>query len=386
MKQNLIVFSLLLALAGCSAEPEAAKESLIKVDGEHVILTEPDKADFLKLATVDRNQGSTLRLPGRLVWNEEKTVRVVPQLGGRVQSIAVDVGNTVKTGQPLAVLSSPDYGQAQAEARKARAEALVATQGLERNRQLRQAGVIAEKDWQQAEATAIAARAEADRAGRRLAGLGGDGDGFYVLRSPLAGVVVERNLNPGMEFRPEQVGTPLFVVTDPASLWIQLDASEADLAHLKAGELLQIEVKQFPGERFAGRIRYVADFVNPNSRSIKVRGEVANADRRLKGEMFVQGLIELPATDALRVPATAVFLLGDKRYVFVEEGSGRYRRQLVEVGSDREGWVDVLAGVKAGEKVVTEGNLHLLKYFKPLPGVPKSAQSPAKPAEKQAAK
>lgn len=383
MKQNLIVFFLLLALAGCSAEPEAAKDALIKVDGEQVILTEPDKADFLKLAVVDRNQGSTLRLPGRLVWNEEKTVRVVPQLGGRVQSIAVDVGNTVKTGQPLALLSSPDYGQAQADARKARADAQVATQGLARNRQLREAGVIAEKDWQLAEASAIAAKAEADRASRRLAGLGGDGNGSYVLRSPLAGVVVERNLNPGMEFRPEQGGAALFVVTDPASLWIQLDASEADLAHLQAGAPLQIEVKQFPGERFAGRIRYVADFVDPTSRSIKVRGEVANADRRLKGEMFVQGLIELPASDALRVPAAAVFLLGEKRYVFVEEGTGRYRRQQVETGADRDGWIDVLAGLKVGEKVVTEGNLYLLKYFKPLAGAAKALE---KPAEKQAAK
>ena len=379
MKQNLIVFFLLLALAGCSAEPEAAKDALIKVDGEQVILTEPDKADFLKLAVVDR----TLRLPGRLVWNEEKTVRVVPQLGGRVQSIAVDVGNTVKPGQPLALLSSPDYGQAQADARKARADAQVATQGLARNRQLREAGVIAEKDWQLAEASAIAAKAEADRASRRLAGLGGDGNGSYVLRSPLAGVVVERNLNPGMEFRPEQGGAALFVVTDPASLWIQLDASEADLAHLQAGAPLQIEVKQFPGERFAGRIRYVADFVDPTSRSIKVRGEVANADRRLKGEMFVQGLIELPASDALRVPAAAVFLLGEKRYVFVEEGTGRYRRQQVETGADRDGWIDVLAGLKVGEKVVTEGNLYLLKYFKPLAGAAKALE---KPAEKQAAK
>ena len=89
------------------------------------------------------------------------------------------------------------------------------------------------RDWQQAEATAIAARAEAERASRRLAGLGGEGDGSYVLRSLLPGIVVERNLNPGQEFRPDQSGAPLFVVTDPSSLWIQIDAGEADLAKLK---------------------------------------------------------------------------------------------------------------------------------------------------------
>jgi cobalt-zinc-cadmium efflux system membrane fusion protein len=162
-------------------------------------------------------------------------------------------------------------------------------------------------------------------------------------------------------------------------LWIQLDASEADVAHLKTGEPLDIEVKQYPGEHFSGRIKHVADFVDPNTRSIKVRGEVPNPDRRLKGEMFVQALVGLPVTDALRVPATAVFLAGNKRFVFVETGIASYRRQLVEAGSEREGMIDIHAGVKEGEKVVTEGNLHLLRFFKPV-------STAAKPADKQAEK
>lgn len=375
MKQNLILLSLILAFAGCSGEPEAAKEALIKVDGEHVILSEPDKADFLKLASVERDQGGMLRLPGRLVWNEEKTVRVFPQLGGRVQRIAVEVGAVVKVGQPLAVLSSPDYGQAQADARKAQADARVAAQSLERNRELRQAGVVAEKDWQQAEAAAVAAKAEAERAANRLAGLGGNGDGSYVLRSALAGTVVERNLNPGMEFRPDQASQPLFVVTDPSSLWIQIDAGEADLASLKPGEAIAVEAKSYPGESFPGVIRHVADFVDPASRTVKVRGEVPNADRRLKGEMFVNARVTLPASQALRVPAPAVFLLGDKRYVFVQESAGRYLRQRVEAGAERDGRVDILAGLKAGDKVVVEGNLNLLKFFKAVP-VAKSVENP----------
>jgi cobalt-zinc-cadmium efflux system membrane fusion protein len=373
MKLTSPLLILLLALAGCSAEPEAQKAATIKIDGDRALLAEPDKATFLKLAIVEKDKGGLLRLPGRLIWNEEKTVRVFPQLGGRVQSIAVDVGSAVKIGQPLATLSSPEYGQALADARKARADAQVAAQGLERNRVLREAGVVAEKDWQQAEASAIAAKAEAERATRRLAGLGGEGDGTYVLRTPLAGVVVERTLNPGMEFRPDQSGAPLFVVTDPSSLWIQVDAGEADLAKLKKGEPLLIESKQYPGERFKGVIRHVADFVDPNSRTIKVRGEVPNADRRLKGEMFVNALVELAPTPALRAPATAVFLFGNKRYVFVEEVPGRYRRQAVEAGAERDGLIDLTSGVNEGDKVVTEGSLHLLKYFKPAEAAQKQA-------------
>lgn len=361
----LLPLLLMLALTACSRAPEEEKVPPIRSEGERVILAEPDKADFLKLATVEADQRGSLRLPGRLVWNEEKTVRLFPQLGGRVQKISADVGQVVSSGQVLAVLNSADYGQALADAQKARAAAAVAGQALERSRQLREAGIVAEKDWQQAEADASAARAEAARAGQRLAGLGGASDGSYALKSPLAGTVVERNLNPGMEFRPDQGGAPLFVVTDPASLWIQIDAGEADLAYLKAGEKLQVESRQYPGETFSGVIRHVADFVDPATRTIKVRGEVPNADRRLKGEMFVTALIVMPPRNLLRVPAAAVFLQGNRRYVFVEEARGRYRRQLVDAGAERDGSVELLSGVKAGERVVVEGNLHLLKYLKP---------------------
>ncbi|MBS1188347.1 MAG: Secretion protein HlyD [Rhodocyclaceae bacterium] len=374
MKQNLLVLCVLLALAACSEEIDRGKEDSIKVEGDRVILAEADKATFLKVAAVGKDMGSVLRLPGRLIWNENRTVRVFPQLGGRVVRIQAEIGAQVKAGQPLALLASPDFGQAHAETRKAQADLKLAKHTLERNRELLDAGVVARKELLQAEADAARAEAEADRAARRMALLGGEGDGSYTLRSPLAGVVVERNLNPGQEFRPDQPSAPLFVITEPSSLWIQLDAGEADLASLKPGTRFAIEVKQYPGERFQGVIRHVADFVDPASRTVKVRGEVANGDRRLKGEMFVTALIELPPTDTLHVPANAVFLAGDKRYVFVEEGAGRYRRQEVQVGPERDGRVDIHSGVRESDKVIAEGNLHLIKFFKAADQSPRLAR------------
>jgi len=371
MKRHLTSLAVTLALAACGNEPEPAKVAAVKTEGDRAILSEPDKADFLKSAVVEKDRGSTLRLPGRLVWNEDHTVRVVPQLAGRIQKITVEIGSEVKAGQILATLSSPDYGQAQADASKAQADQQLAKHALERQRELHAAGIVADKDFQQTEAEATRARAEADRASRRLAGLGGAGDGTYTLRSPLAGIVVERNLNPGLEFRPEQSGDPLFVVTDPTSLWLRLDASEADLAVLKAGEKISLQVKQYPNERFAGVIRHVGDFVDPATRTIRVRGDVPNADRRLKGGMFVTALIELPPTQALLVPVAAVFLIGEQRYVFVEEATGRYILRAVQAGPERDGRIEILSGVKEGEKVVSEGNLHLIKFFKTLPGQPK---------------
>ncbi len=371
MKRRLMLGALALSLLACSGQEPPEKQALVRAEGEKLIISEPDKADFLKLAAVERDPGGMARLPGRLVWNDEKTVRLFPQLGGRILRMTGDVGQSVKAGQTLALLSSADFGEALADARKANADQAVADKARERSRELREAGIIAEKDWQQAEADALRAQAEAGRAKQRLAGLGGETDGSYALKTPLAGTVVERNLTPGTEFRPDQAAQPLFVVTDPRSLWLQLDAAEADLAYLKAGESVDIEVRQYPGEQFKAKILHVADFVDPQSRTIKVRCLVDNQDRRLKAEMFAEANVVLPASEALVIPATAVMLQGAQRFVLVEAGKGEFVRRAVEVGREREGRSEIRSGLSVGERVVTEGNLHLLKYFKAQPAASK---------------
>jgi len=360
-----------LLLAACSQGGEESKEAPPVVNDERVSFAESDKAAaFLKTETVATDGGALLRLPGRLVWNEERTVRVFPQLVGRVLRLHADVGAEVKAGQPLATLSSPDFGQAHADLKKAEADARLARQSLERNRELLAAGVIAQKDAQQADADYARAAAEAERAGSRLSLLGrasASVDQSYTLASPIAGTVVERNLNPGQELRFDQITLAPFVVTDPASLWVQLDASEADLAGVRPGENFQLEVGSYPGERFSGTIARVADFVDPVARTIKVRGLVPNQGRRLKGEMFATALIALPPSGHLRIDSKAVFLVGARRYVFIEESPGHYVRREVEISAEREGRAEVSRGLEVGEKVVVEGNLNLLKFFKQAP-------------------
>lgn len=370
MTPHALVLSMLaLALTACAPEPETVRTPGATVKGERLTLGEPEKAAaFLSSAPVGAGEGDELRLPGRLVWNEERTVRIVPPLPGRVTRILAEPGRRVAAGATLALISSAEFGQAHAEWRKAESDARLATQAYARASELKAAGVIAEREWQQAEAEHARARAEAGRAVARMRALGGArGEAqTYALTTPIAGVVVERNLNPGQEVRPE--APPPFVVTDPASLWVQLDASEADLAHLRPGQPLAIEARQYPGIRFAGEIAHVADFVDPQSRTIKVRGKVANPDRRLKGEMFVTASIALPPGTHPRLPSPAVFLIGAERYVFVEEAPGRYERRRVRLGAEHDGRVEVLSGVAVGERVVTEGSLHLLRYFKAPPG------------------
>src|SRR5207302_112356 len=127
------------------------------------------------------------------------------------------VGAAVRAGQPLAEMASPDFGQAQADARKAQADLALATKSLERAHDLNSHGVLSTKDLQQAQADHAKARAEADRAHERLRVYGQSADaGTFTLKSPISGTVVERNLNPGQELRSDTSGAPpLFVISDP---------------------------------------------------------------------------------------------------------------------------------------------------------------------------
>jgi len=351
----------LLLLAACERKPEPPPGQKPLVQGSSVKF--PGQSPAVQRIAVERVASpgeSDLVLPGRLTWNEEATTRVFPPFAGRVMRILVRPGDAVRAGQALAEMASPDFGQAQADARKAEADLAFAAKSLERARDLNAHGVLAAKDVQQAEADHAKAQAEADRALGRLTVYGQSaGSPTFALRSPVAGTVVERNINPGQEVRPDQPGAPLFVVTDPKRLWIVLDASEAQLPWLEPGLPLVITSNQFPGDAFSGELRQVSDFIDPTSRTLKLRGEVPNPQRQLKAEMFVNARLRLPKGDMPSVSSRAVYLSGNRQFVFVRSAPGTFTRRGVRTGPEVEGRMPVLAGLHEGDEVVVGGNLFL---------------------------
>ncbi len=308
------------------------------------------------------------RLNGRLVWNEDRTVRIYTPFAGRVERILVQSGKTVIRGQALAIIASPDFGQAQADARRAESDSSLAEKNLQRMRELEQHGVAARKDLQTAESDAARTRAELERARRRLTLYGTAGTGVdqtYTLTSPIAGTVVERNINPGQELRPDQTNAPLFVVTDPTALWAQFDANERDLAHLRPGKTITVRTPAWRDEKFTAHVETISDFLDPATRAIKIRARLDNSARKLKGEMFVTADIDADGEKELLVPAKAVYFRDEKNYLFIDEGNGRYLRRQVHTGDVRQNMVEILAGLHEGDKVVIEGSLMLQQVMQP---------------------
>ena len=358
------LLSALLAccLGACEKNKAAPAENSAKITG--VTIAFPADSPQLKniqTIKVEAPQQRELQVPGRLVWDEDRTVRIFTPFAGRVTRIIAKVGDRVNAGQAIAELTSPDFGQAQADARKAHADLAAKTAHLARLKELTDAGVAAGKDLQQATSDQHSADAEFRRATARLSLFGDVSkvDQRFVLKSPITGVVVERTVNPGQELRPDQPTAPQFVVTDPTSLWVQLDANEADLKNLNAGTTFFLTTSQYPDDTFAAELRQVADFIDPVTRSLKLRGAVTNADRRLKAEMFVTARILLPKGDSPMVAEKAVFLDGVRSFVFVKTAPGSFTRRSVRVGSSYGSAVPVLAGLKEGEEAVVSGALYL---------------------------
>lgn len=342
-----------------------------KVDGEHVVFaTNSPQLSSLVSEPATERPAPAASLNGRLAWNEDKTVRVFSPLAGRVDRILVQPGDRVQAGQTLAVIASADLGQAQAEAHRAQGDYLAAEKNLARAKELHEHGVAAAKDLNAAEAEYARADSEMKRTRARLKLYGGGSqvDQSFALKSPLTGTVVEKSINPGQELRPDQMGgnTPAqFVITDPAYLWVLLDAAEKDLPHLKVGRTIKVRVPAYPDETFEAKIAAVADFLDPATRTIKVRATLDNARRRLKSEMFVTASVEDGGASILQVPVRAVFFQSGSNYVFVDDGNGSYTRQRVETADAHEGNIAITAGVKPGQKVVTEGALLLQQLLQP---------------------
>ena len=363
---------LLAGLAGCTEPAQPAPEPPAPILQGNQLRFAPGHPQLalLGIATATPSKSIVVELPARLVWNEERTQRIYPAFAGRVMAIKADVGQPVKAGTVLAQLASPDFGIAQADTAKARADVRLSQKSLQRQRELFDAGIVPRKDLEQAEAEAARSQAETQRADARTrlyGGAGGNVNQQLALVAGLNGVVVERNLNPGQELRPDQSGPsvpPLFVVTDPTSLWVQIDAREAEVGTLRPGAGFQLVIPALPGQKFEGRVITAADFIDPATRTIKVRGVVANPERLLKAEMLATARIERMLGGGVVIPAQAVSLRRATHSVLVQVQPGVFETREVALSYQGPREAVVSRGLEVGEQVVSENMLLLERTFR----------------------
>jgi multidrug efflux pump subunit AcrA (membrane-fusion protein) len=351
-----LLAALLVFLAGCRghaagetgrpeepAAPGAAAPGTVTLTAEAVAA-----ADIRTVRAEMRPLARRIAAAGELEWNARRVVHLTARTPGRLERVLVVQGDRVREGQLLAEIYSPDYLTLQAEYIQAAARAK------------RHAGDPAEEG---------PARAVLAGARERLSLLGVDDEEFKTIdasgrpwpllhvHAPLGGTVLQCDVVAGDAVG---LGTSLFRLADPSTLWACLHIQEKDLAAVKAGNEVVLRTQAYPGEEFRGHLALIGDVVDPATRTVEGRVEVANPGGKLKAGMYIDAATEAGVVrQALVVPEESVQDDDGKPIVFVKTGERTFARREVETGEKSGGNIEILKGLKAGETVVTSGSFLL---------------------------
>jgi len=300
-------------------------------------------------------------LSARVTYDDDVTARIGVSVAARVHAIRAAVGEHVRAGQVLAELDSADYSAAVADLDKARADETRKHQALERARVLVPGEAIAGRDMEAALADYQQARAETVRAEQRLRTLTPAGTRAsrqqLLLTSPLDGVISERNLSPALDVAPG-MASPLFVVTNPKRLWLQLDVPESLLPQLHKGVKVDVESDAYPDQHFSASLSDSGLVIDPNTRRVVVRARIDNSAGKLLPEMYVRATLLQDSGSAVRVPNSALVNRGVHTYVFLQRAPGQFQRlsvQMLTHGAE----TSYVSGLADGARIVTSGALLL---------------------------
>jgi membrane fusion protein, heavy metal efflux system len=380
MKRNVLPSVLLcgcaLLLAGCSStivESSTATPAKVQTaDGRIRLPAGSPKLSQIRTALVEESEvpWEELVAPGRVELNPNRVTRVAMPTPGRVRGVFVKLGDAVAEGQPLLSVESQEasgafaaYSQAEQHLRQAASAQTKAQKDVERLKTLFEHGAAAQKDLigaendvVQSQAAVEQSHAEMEEARQHLQILGLEPHSRsheVVVRAPMAGKVLEIAVAQG-EYR-NDTSANLMMIADLGTVWVTSSVPESQIRLVELGERVDIELSAYPGEAFRGQVKRIADMVDPDTRTVKVQAELANPGGRLRPEMF-GNMRHSHGTRRLAVVAANALVQGDQgASVFVEKAPGVFQRVTVTVGDARDGVAPVLAGLRAGDRVVTDG-------------------------------
>jgi cobalt-zinc-cadmium efflux system membrane fusion protein len=371
------VVAMTLGAAGCGSGPGDAESKMTsystgqtKADTAELFTLPPEQLAHIQVVPVEKSKvPRALRLTGAVAYNAFKTTPVFSAVGGPVQEILAEPGQNVRAGQTLLTVTSPDYSAARSAYLKAVSTFQLADKNYERSKDLYEHKAIAERDLQQAESDRAQAQADQQSAEDALRALGiSDPEslvkeppkttGQIPVPAPVAGQIVERLVGPGQLL---QAGsTQCFTISDMSTVWVLVNVYQNDLAFVRVGDNVDITTDAYP-DKFHGRISYIADALDPNTRTLQARIITENPGYKLKKDMYVTATVHAGAlANALTVPDASVLRDTENQpFVYVQVASNQFARRLVKVGDSQNRRTLVQDGLKEGEHIVGDGSLFL---------------------------
>jgi cobalt-zinc-cadmium efflux system membrane fusion protein len=329
-----------------------------------------EQMSHVQIATVEKSSlPRVLRLTGAVAYNGFKTTQVFTAVGGPVQEILVAPGEMVRAGQPLLVVSSPDFSVARSAYIKARSTFQLADKNYQRSRDLFEHHAIAERDLQQAESDHAAAQADLQSSEDAMRVLGIKDPEASVknptkltsraaVLAPVGGEITERLVGPGQLLQANI--TQCFTISDMSTVWILVNVYQNDLQYVHMRDDVAITSDAYP-DTFHGRISFLSPALDPNTRTLQARIVTPNPGLKLKKDMYVNATVQAgKITDALTVPDAAVLRDTENQpFVYALTGANQFSRQSVTVGDSHNGRAQITSGLKQGQRIAGDGSLFL---------------------------
>jgi cobalt-zinc-cadmium efflux system membrane fusion protein len=343
----LLVFSVISC--GSSAKTEEASPTTTH-RGNNLLATAT--FDTAKL----ENARNELNLTGKITFNQDQVVKVFPLVGGHIETLKADLGDYVKKGQILAVIRSGDLADLEQQAVSARGQLAVAQKNQQVTEDMTKAGLSSQRELVASQEQLQAAKGEVNRVGERRRIVGGTGS-VYLVKSPMSGFVVEKTASPGMELRSDDPEN-LFTVSNLDHVWVLANVYESDLANVHEGDAATITTISYPDKIFRGKIDKIFNVLDPDSKTLKVRVTLDNADYRLKPEMFANVSVTYAGHDQrIAIPAGAVVFDKNRNFVVMVNKENQPIVREVEIYKTIGGKTYLSSGVAPGDRVVTTNQL-----------------------------
>jgi membrane fusion protein, heavy metal efflux system len=363
-----------LALSSCTSKrPDEVAEASAPAQADATLFQVPqNQMAQLKIVEVRKAVWSpAVRTTGTVDWDADQTTQAITQVSGPISRLLVDTGAVVTVGQPLLYVASPDLSTAVAAYKKARNRQEYSKKARDRAKDLLEHKVIAQKDLEVAEQDYNDASAEVENDLQALKIFGvtqqeieqAQDQGVAInpqlaVRAPIAGVVVQKLVTPGLVI---QAGTTAcFTISDTSTVWVWGHIYDRDLESVRTGNTVELTNAAF-GQTFAGTVSYIGSLIDPATRTTPVRIVTKNPAGLLKKDMFLDAVINTRSGRAvLAAPTSAILRTEDNLpFVYVEVEPGKFAQRLVTLGVEQGAETELTSGVREGEKVVAEGALFL---------------------------
>jgi len=328
-----------------------SKPAAAATDNKYVI---PDS--LLKTLTIDTvgktEYASAITLTGQVDFDEDHVIKIYPMVSGMAQGINVMLGDYVRQGQILGTLRSSDMTGFSNSLQTAASNLQIAKKNRDATISMYKSGLSSQADSLNAQEQYVQAKANYDAALRVLQNNGGTSNGEYVVRAPISGFIVEKNINNGMAVRSDN-GSDLFTISNLNTVWIWANVYESNIPYIKTGDSVDITTLSYPDKIFRGKIDKVMNVLDPNSRVMKVRVTLNNPDYLLKPQMFTSVTVNYSEReDMIAIPSGALIFDNNQYYVLVYKSPSDITITPVVTNGDKGNKTYISSGLQGGEKII----------------------------------